>query len=116
MNTNTKLIEATQYVRPNGMKRPIRMFAPDDVFDAYDALTKRGLHLGAELLPTGVVSFTLEDRAKEEDLGIELIPNDPNGNAKPYHDAIRKWHRIHVLKQKEPNSDNSEGTQNAAHQ
>lgn len=116
MNTNTKLIEATQYVRPHGMRRLIRMPVPNDVFDAYEALKAKGLHLGAELLPTGVVSFTLEDREKEEDLGIELIPNDANGTAKPYHDAILKWHRIHVLKQKEPNSGNSESAQVTPHQ
>jgi hypothetical protein len=69
-------ILVTQYVRPNGVPLEICIYGmPDWLTPILEEITKAGLHLEAEVLTTGEVSFTLAHREQEEDFDIEICNN-----------------------------------------
>jgi hypothetical protein len=70
-------VKVTQYMRPDG--RTVVMETDiNDAFDApYRVICMRGWNLAAEHLTTGEISITVEDRAAEEDVVIEVVPNGP---------------------------------------
>ena len=70
------MIEFTQYMLPDGRRKQITMDVPDEIQTKYDDLRENGYHFDAEILTTGIVSFTCE--RGDELLGIELSENGPN--------------------------------------
>lgn len=71
------MIQFTQFLRPDGDKRSTLVSRGKDVEEKARRLKEAGLKLEAEILPTGVVSFTVFDPGTEEDIAIELSPNGP---------------------------------------
>jgi len=68
-------IPFTQYLRPNGRRREITVEMPDHVVLKAQKLLDLGCHFDAEVLTTGVISFTCE---KGDDvLSIRLCENGP---------------------------------------
>lgn len=69
-------VEVTQYLRPDG--RAVLMTTDiNDAFEApYNVIRMRGWNLAAEELD-GNVSITVEDRAAEQDIACEVVPNGP---------------------------------------
>lgn len=75
-------IPFTQYILPNGAPRPItwRCTSEDQAAKAQEIVAKGGI-FEAEVLQTGVVSFTVERDGKDgerEELAHELCSNDSN--------------------------------------
>jgi hypothetical protein len=71
------IIELTQFVRPNGHKRPTSCEIDDDLASKVKAIRDAGLRLTAEVIGPNV-SFCIED--DEEDLAIEIAANGPGEN------------------------------------
>lgn len=69
--------DVTQYMRPNG--RPETMRTPLSTLSkaAYDLMRANGHNFAAEVLMTGKVSLTIEDRIEEKDLAIRVVDNGP---------------------------------------
>lgn len=69
-------ILVTQYLRPNGVPRETQIYGmPDSLAPILEEIAKAGLHLEAEMLNTGEISFTLAHREQEEDFDIEICNN-----------------------------------------
>jgi len=69
------MIEFTQYLLPDGRKKDIFIERPPEIEVIAKKLIEAGCHFDAEILSTGVISFTCE---KEDDvLSIELCENGP---------------------------------------
>jgi hypothetical protein len=75
------MIPFTQYVRPDGRKRPVTINRPAEIEAKARALLLMGLRLEAEELTTGQVSFTVYDPVKEEDIVQEIVSNGPGVGA-----------------------------------
>lgn len=69
------MIEFTQYLRPNGRRKPITINRSIEVEERAERLIMAGLRFEAEVLTTGEVSLTVFDQDSEEDVAIELTPN-----------------------------------------
>ena len=68
-------IPFTQYILPDGRKKAILIDMPDDIERMATELIDDGCHFDAEVLMTGVVSFTCE---RDDDmLSIVLSENGP---------------------------------------
>ena len=79
-----RAIKFTQYLRPNGRKRPIEIERPEDTAQKADYLVEKGCWFDIEELTTGMISATVEHEARNEDededgwtLAHELGPNGP---------------------------------------
>ncbi|MFA5636356.1 MAG: hypothetical protein WC977_10705 [Anaerovoracaceae bacterium] len=69
----------TQYCRPDGHPRAIEVDIPDpygEVAQALVVIGRHGVSLEAEVLPNGLVSFTVTDE-EDGDLFIEICQNGP---------------------------------------
>lgn len=69
-------IEFTQYLRPNGQPRTVRIVRSADVCEQAEELRSRGVVFAAEVLTTGDVSFTAET-PEGRCIAIEVVPNGP---------------------------------------
>lgn len=70
-------IPFTQYLRPSGTTRQIRIERSKEVYEKAMRIIDAGFVFEAEALGTGICSFTITDREEEEDVAIELCPNGP---------------------------------------
>lgn len=73
----TRSIPFTQYVMPNGRKRPVSIEVARDVAEKADQLIESGLAFECEVLATGHVSLTITDPVEGDDLAIEVLQNGP---------------------------------------
>lgn len=69
-------VHFTQYLTPDGRRRSAIVLRPTHVAQKAQELLDAGLHLEAEVLSTGEVSFTIA--SNDEDLAIELAQNGPD--------------------------------------
>lgn len=65
----------TQYLLPDGKKVPIYIDMDIETEIKATILLENGFHFDAEVLSTGLVSFTCED--DEEPISIEICENGP---------------------------------------
>lgn len=72
------VIEAIQYLRPNGRKKSISTSLSDDFQPAYEKMCDAGYRLELEVLSTGMVSATISN--DEEDIAISLTKNNNEVN------------------------------------
>lgn len=70
-------IPFTQYLRPDGRKRQVRIERPPDVANAAHRLIEAGYRFECEELSTGHASLTIVDPDDEADIAIEVVPNGP---------------------------------------
>jgi len=71
-------IPFTQYLLPNGRRASIEIDMDSETEQKAQALIAQGCHFDAEILRTGIVSFTCEkDDLDDPCLAIELSPNGP---------------------------------------
>lgn len=68
-------VEFTQFLRPNGRKKPVFMPTSKTAADKAEEIKSAGYKFEVEVLTTGHVSATIADPIKEEDLAIVLVPN-----------------------------------------
>ena len=67
-------LSVTQFVRPDGHKKPISCTIADDLAGKVQAMEDAGLRVTAEVIGPNV-SFCIENF--EEDLACEIVPNGP---------------------------------------
>lgn len=71
-------IQFTQYLFPDGRKKPVWIKRPKEVADKADRIAKAGYLLECEMLPeTSMVSLTIHNSDTGEDEAIELAKNGP---------------------------------------
>lgn len=70
-------IEFTQYVLPDGRRKPVLIDRPDDVAQKARRIMDAGHRFECEILTTGEVSLTIHNIEDEEDVDIEVVPNGP---------------------------------------
>ena len=70
-------IEFTQFLRPNGKQRLGWIDRPEDIENKAKEIISKGYKFECEELQTGMVSFTIADPKKEEDVEIEICNNGP---------------------------------------
>ena len=70
-------VRVVQYMMPDGRKVEQTTDIPVDFIESYADMTERGLRFGAEMLPTGQVSLTVENPTMGTDLDIEIVHNGP---------------------------------------
>lgn len=79
-------IPFTQYLRPDGRKKPVEIVRPQPVMERAEAIMAAGYSFEIEELSNGMVSMTITgfDPAIEEvgDLAHELCMNGPDVPAK----------------------------------
>jgi hypothetical protein len=68
-------VKITQFIQPHGEQRVRFCEVPDDCAVGYEALTRKGCKLTAEVLAMGLVSQTVEH--EEGDFLIEITANGP---------------------------------------
>ncbi|MFH0982796.1 MAG: hypothetical protein V2A79_14830 [Planctomycetota bacterium] len=66
-----------QYMRPDGRQVPIYVDLDSSFADQVQRIRDDGCRLEAEVLTTGVVSFTIYDPSTEDDVACELVENGP---------------------------------------
>lgn len=69
-------IPFTQYLLPDGRKRPVEIEVADDVGEIARGLINQGLLFECEVLTTGHVSLTITD-PEDGDLDIRVRDNGP---------------------------------------
>lgn len=77
MNMQTNEIPFTQFLRPDGRKREVRIERPTPVARAALRLIEAGYRFECEELSTGHASLTVVDPKDEVDIAIEVVPNGP---------------------------------------
>lgn len=75
-------VEFTEYVLPNGAKRPYTIDVPDEVAARAREIKARGFHFDIEILMTGHISMTIEsndDDVLDEEGAVahRIVPNGP---------------------------------------
>jgi hypothetical protein len=76
MTTFTAAIR--QYLRPDGRLREESTDLPIEYKAQYEAMLQRDWNFGAEVLMTGHVSVTIEDRKHEQDNAMRVVNNGPD--------------------------------------
>ena len=74
-------VEVIQYMRPSGRPNSQATTISDDLSTAYAAMKAAGCNFAAEVLTTGEVSVTIEDRERGEDLDCEYASIVPSVQA-----------------------------------
>ncbi len=69
------VITFTEYVLPNGRKRPMQIERPVEITDLAESIQRKGYRFEIELLRTGHVSMTVENNSDEQPLAHKLVPN-----------------------------------------
>lgn len=78
MNTDNYRVPFTQFLRPDGMRRLIWIHFPEpEVITKAQMMIDGGYEFQCEELMNGICSFTILDKTKNQDVGIELCPNGP---------------------------------------
>lgn len=70
-------IPFAQYLRPNGRVQRVFFDTTPELFFKAKRIIDAGLRFEAEVLQTGMVSFTIYDPQTEEDVASQLCPNGP---------------------------------------
>lgn len=72
-------IEFTQYLLPNGRQKKIEIDMPEDIETKARSLQEKDCYFDAEVLTTGLVSFTCMKNGYQDDdcVSIELSENGP---------------------------------------
>lgn len=70
-------IPFTQFLRPDGRRRPMRIVRPLDIVQQARAIVAKGCEFHIEELATLKISMTCFDTAIEEDIAIEVCANGP---------------------------------------
>lgn len=70
-------VAVTQYLMPDGRRQETSTKLLERLRPQYEYMLKRGWNFGAEVLTTGHISVTIEDRKKGEDVEIRVIANGP---------------------------------------
>lgn len=65
----------TQYLAPDGRKKPVYIERPRSVFEKASDIVAKGFRLECEVLIGDLVSLTIA--GDDEDLAIEVVPNGP---------------------------------------
>ena len=71
------VVTVIQYMRPNGRTVETSTELPDTMRPFYETMLRRGWHFSAEVLTTGHISLTIEDRVKELDVAGRIVVNGP---------------------------------------
>lgn len=71
------LIEFTQYLMPDGRKRPVAINVSDEVAERALEIRNAGYVFECEMLSTGMVSLTITD-PNEGDMVCEVVKNGPS--------------------------------------
>lgn len=71
-------VKFTQYLMPDGRTREQTIDLPQEVYDKACLIYQAGFHLACEMLPTGMISLTIEDRAHEFDVSCKICRNGPD--------------------------------------
>ena len=71
-------IHFTQYLRPDGRPKSVHINRPQEIETKAKQIFKAGFSFECEHLSTGDVSLTIVNKAKEEDVAIEIVPNGPD--------------------------------------
>ncbi|WP_230280234.1 hypothetical protein [Croceicoccus sp. Ery15] len=74
--TDAPIIPFTQFVAPNGHRRPVTIEVSDDTAAKARLIIQRGFAFECEVLMSGEVSLTITD-PEEGDLDIEVVMNGP---------------------------------------
>lgn len=72
--TDIHWIEFTQYLRPNGERRQIRIHRPPTIVEKAQKIIEAGFRFEAEVLTDGLVSLTIT--GKNTDVAITIGSND----------------------------------------
>jgi hypothetical protein len=70
-------IPFTQYLLPDGRKRDVTIVRPKEIYDKAMDIVKAGHRFEAEVLTTGMVSLTIFNLQKQEDVAIKVVSNGP---------------------------------------
>jgi hypothetical protein len=68
----------TQYLRPDGRKKLVKIERPDNVVAVADKIISHGFKFECEELATSDISLTIADPQQGEDVAIEVCPNGPD--------------------------------------
>lgn len=71
-------VKFTQYLMPDGRTREQWIDLPQEVYDKACLIYQAGFHLACEILSTGMISLTVEDRTHEEDVACKVCRNGPD--------------------------------------
>lgn len=105
-------IPVTQYLMPDGRKRETSIDGmPDSLAPILREIAKAGLHLEAEVLSTGMVSFTLAYHKQDTDYDIEICANGPgeNGTKASLIRLIKRFDRKQFMKWAKEQNDADDG-------
>lgn len=69
------IVKVTQYMRPDGRKRPMTMKLDASLLPLYEEMLAAGFRFSVEVLGNGVVSVCIEN--DEYDADCALSPNGP---------------------------------------
>ena len=72
------MIPFTQFIAPNGRKRKGSFERPEDIEAKAVEIIKEGFVFESEITGGGMVSLTISDPKKGEDVAIELCDNGPD--------------------------------------
>ena len=86
--TEQKAVPFTQYLRPNGTKRPAEIYVEPDVWEKAQQLIKADYRFSVEELTTGHVSMTCEGPARNEEEEIHLAAIQVCANGPPVVAAV----------------------------
>ncbi len=84
-------IPFTQYITPNGRKRKGGFDRPEDIEAKAVEIIKEGFVFESEITGGGMVSLTISDPKKDEDVAIKLCANGPDV-PKAVDEMINKFH------------------------
>ncbi len=70
-------IEFTEFMLPNGKRRPVNIDRPDQIEDKARKIVEAGYVFECEVLRTGMISLTVADPHEDRDVEIVLVPNGP---------------------------------------
>ena len=74
--TDAPIIPFTQFVAPNGLRRPVTIQVSDEVAGKARMIIRRGFVFECEVLMSGEVSLTITD-PEEGDADIQMCMNGP---------------------------------------
>ena len=70
------VLEIKQYLRPSGAVKWITSDEYEDLEPQAECLNEQGCTLEAEVLKTGEIAFTCFDEKSQENIAIEICPNN----------------------------------------
>jgi hypothetical protein len=96
-------IPFTQYLRPNGERRPESIEVAPEIYHKADAIIKAGFRFECEILMNGYVHLTVSD--DEDDYAREVVPNGPQVPQAVDRLVIRFYNRLQAVPHPLPEND-----------